>query len=410
MPDTQEIIKPDVIVVSEVQKPINQKPASSNAIFNSLKLFVSLIIVVLFILLGYVIGTEVVPGFRQWLVSHNFLIGEVTSQSDVIPPIINQGTQTLSIADIVERVSPAVVSIAISDVDLSKDAGITQSSSKIGTGFIIDPSGIIVTNQHVVSSTTSDYQVITKDNKALTPIKIVRDAFNDIAFVFVDGNALQALTMGDSEKLRVGETVIAIGTPLGEFPGSVTTGVISGLGRSVQTGASFLGSSREYSNVIQTDAAVNPGNSGGPLISERGEVIGVNFATTSGADNISFALPISLIKERLAEYKQYGKLRSSYLGITYSLLTANEAKIYGTPQGALVRTIAPASPALEATIKRGDIIIKIDGKVVTEKFSSQIQKLTIGSTIEVVVWRQEGTTKSTGKEIVLSLKVGEREN
>jgi len=424
MPETQ-IINPQATKKEPLPQPVHtpvvvqptqpaqqpQKPRNKGVdLLAGIRGMITIVLIGLLILLGYIVGTEVVPSVRQWLINHNFIESVVspTTTDSVIAPIQTDQVTTMSVADIVERVSPAVVSIAVADVSLEEGSGVSSSTSNIGTGFIIDPAGVIVTNQHVVSDTTAEYQVVTKDNKVLTPSKIVRDTFNDVAFVFVDGQSLQALTMGDSDKLRVGETVIAIGTPLGEFPGSVTTGVISGLKRTVQTGGSFWGASREYENVIQTDAAVNPGNSGGPLINSSGEVVGVNFATTSGADNISFALPISLVKDRLAEYKQYGRLRAAYLGVTYSLLSASQAKVYGLPQGALVRSVVSGSPAAEAGIQRGDVITKIADQAVSTTFATQIQKLTIGSTIDVVIWRQQGP-QAQGAEQTVKLKVGERQ-
>jgi len=132
----------------------------------------------------------------------------------------------------------------------------------------------------------------------------------------VDATDLSPIDFGDSENIVVGQTVIAIGTPLGDYAGTVTTGVISGLERSVTTGASWFGeTSKDYENVIQTDAAVNPGNSGGPLLNTMGEVIGINFATTTNADNISFALPINVVKNRVEEYITYGKFIKPYLGL-----------------------------------------------------------------------------------------------
>jgi serine protease Do len=139
---------------------------------------------------------------------------------------------------------------------------------------------------------------------------------------------LATLQLGNSDSLKPGQLVIAIGTPLGEYAGSVTTGVVSGLNRSVTAGSQgFWGIAKTYEDVIQTDAAVNPGNSGGPLLNSSGEVIGVNFATTSVAENISFALPANFVSRRLDEYRKYGKFMKPYLGVEYQMISEQEAMI-----------------------------------------------------------------------------------
>lgn len=408
--DTTEQKPPEKPVVKEQSKP-KKKVNWGARLWFLLKLSIFLVAALLFMIIGFIIGTRVIPGINQWFVYHRFW-GEV-SQVDVnkdgtIPPLtLDNQTAGSNVADVVSRVSPGVVSIAIANADLNQQGGVAQTSDKIGTGFVIDASGIIVTNQHVVRDTAASYQVITSDNKVLTPTKIVRDAINDIALIFVDSKSLKALTMGDSEKIRVGETAIAIGTPLGEFPGSVTVGVISGLGRNVKSGGGFWGSYKDYENVLQTDAAVNPGNSGGPLINSLGEVIGVNFATTNGAENISFALPINLVKQRVAEYKQYGKFKAPFLGISGAAIGTQESKLYSVPEGVLVRSVAQGSPAEVAGIKVGDIITKIDGNAVSLNLTSVVQKLKIDSIVTVVVWRQTDIASKTGKEMNLQVKIGE---
>ena len=202
------------------------------------------------------------------------------------------------VINVVKQSTPSVVSIAISQVTLKRGQGLVDEVSNIGTGFVVDPNGIIVTNQHVVSDTTAKYKVITSDGAEYETVEILRDDGNDVALLKVDAKNLKALKLGNSDNLAVGQTVIAIGTPLGEYAGSVTTGVISGLGRSVTASSGWFDSTTKvYENVVQTDAAVNPGNSGGPLINTQGEVIGINFATTANADNISFALPINVVKQ-----------------------------------------------------------------------------------------------------------------
>ncbi len=230
------------------------------------------------------------------------------------------------VIDVVEKSMDAVVSIAVSKVEFTPSEGIVDSVSNIGSGFIVDPSGVIITNQHVVSDPTAEYKIITNDGREYEVIEMLQDDVNDIALLKVEAEDLSTLDLGDSENLSPGQLVIAIGTPLGEYAGSVTTGVISGLNRSVTARSQgFWGVAKTYEDVIQTDAAVNPGNSGGPLLNSSGEVIGVNFATTAGADNISFALPSNFVSRRLDEYRKYGKFLKPYLGIEYQMITESQA-------------------------------------------------------------------------------------
>lgn len=295
------------------------------------------------------------------------------------------------IITVVEDVTPSVVSIAVSQLTLRSGEGLVDEVSNIGTGFIVDPNGIIVTNQHVVSDTTATYKVTTSDGKdSYDVVEILRDDSSDIAILKVDATSLPCVKLGDSDNLLVGQTVIAIGTPLGEYAGSVTTGVISGLNRSVRTSSGWFGATTKiYEQVIQTDAAVNPGNSGGPLISTEGKVIGINFATTANADNISFALPINIVKRRLEEYRTYGKFIKPYIGISYQMISEYEADYYqDVVAGALVVNIDLEGPASKSDIARGDIITKVEGENVSQSFGYIIQGYEVGQEITLEVWRE----------------------
>jgi len=305
------------------------------------------------------------------------------------------------IINIVKDASPSVVSIAVSQVKLKSGEGLVDEVSNIGTGFIVDANGIVITNQHVVSDVSASYKVITSDGKEHEVIEILRDDGNDIALLKIDAKELDSLELGDSDNLVAGQTVIAIGTPLGEYAGSVTTGVISGLNRSVTASAGWFGSTtKTYENVIQTDAAVNSGNSGGPLINTEGKVIGINFATTSNADNISFALPINIVKQRLTEYRTYGKFIKPYIGISYQMISQYQAMFYeNIVAGALVMSVDPDGPAAKADIKRGDIITKVDGRDVEQSFSYIVQSYKVGEEISLELWR-EGESKTVSVTLV----------
>jgi serine protease Do len=309
-----------------------------------------------------------------------------------------------AIIDVVEGSRDSVVSIAVTQLSFSTEQGIVDQSANIGTGFIVDSNGLIVTNQHVVSDLEADYIVITPEGDEYDVLDIARDDTNDIAVLKIDATGLSTLRLGDSDSSVVGQTVIAIGTPLGEYVGTVTTGIVSGLDRDVTASTGWFGSTaKTYEDVIQTDAAVNPGNSGGPLLNTSGEVIGVNFATTSGADNISFALPINRVKERVEEYRAYGKFIKPYLGVSYQMISETQAIYYdNVVAGALIVRVDPYGPASEAGIETADIIIEFEGQPVDESLANMISEYEVGEDVELVVWND-------GEERNLTVTLGELE-
>jgi serine protease Do len=369
-------------------KKMRKKPDKQVLIFTGIFL-VTLGTFFLIFFSGY-IAINYSPMVRDYIVE-NFDDGGVSTQEEGKKYVITQ--EEKDVIEIIEEAGHSVVSIAISQLSLSQEEGLIDRSRNIGSGFVVDSSGLIVTNQHVVSDTTADYTVITEDGKEYAVVDILRDDFNDIALVKVslkEGEKLSALSLGDSDSLLVGQSVIAIGTPLGEYAGSATTGIISGLNRSVTASSGWFGSTaKTYEDVIQTDAAVNPGNSGGPLINSLGEVIGINFATTSGADNISFAIPINKVKTRLEEYRTYGKFIRPYLGVSYQMISEYEALYYtDVVPGALVLRVDPASPAFKAGIERGDIIVKFGEDEVNRSLADIIQEHEVGEEVSVTLVRE----------------------
>ncbi len=292
-------------------------------------------------------------------------------------------------AEVVKKVKDGVVTIAIRSYGLRPGEGIVKVEENIGSGFIVDKeAGIIVTNRHVVSR-DAQYVVITSSGEAVNVKKILRDPTNDIALIIVDDPSKLPieLELADSDSLSLGEWVLAFGTPLGKFPGTVSVGIVSGLGRSIDVDGI------KYENIIQTDAAVNPGNSGGPLVNLKGQVVGINFVKVIGADNISFALPINLVKSRLAEYKQFGRFRVPFLGIRYIMLDYAYARYYGAVAGAYVVDVVSGSPAEKAGIQPDDIIVKIEDESVAEYgLRSLLNRYKVGDTINVKVKRRKGNT------------------
>ncbi|HJY98309.1 MAG TPA: trypsin-like peptidase domain-containing protein [Patescibacteria group bacterium] len=303
------------------------------------------------------------------------------------------------VVDVVSEVGPSVVTIsAIAParriIQLSPfgdiEQGTTEETPKdIGTGFVVSADGLIVTNKHVVANADISYKVSTSDGNTFDVGEISRDPSNDIAIIKIDAENLKPVELGDSSNLKVGQFVIAIGTALGEFRNTVTTGVISGLGRGIDANG-FSGYVERLDNVIQTDAAINPGNSGGPLLNSAGEVIGVNVAVAEGANNIGFAIPINIVKDALAVFKETGKFPAKpFLGVEYQIISKQAALINEVPQGALIVNVIGDSPAEKAGIKTGDIIFKVDGQPLTEEtvLSKIIADKKVGDTLALDVQR-----------------------
>ncbi len=313
------------------------------------------------------------------------------------------------VVDVAERVSPSVVTVSVETprrrvmeynpfgggFSARVEGGTPQD---IGSGFIVRADGLIITNKHVVSDQNAQYKVITKDNQEYPVQQINRDPANDIAVLKIDATNLPTIEVGESDNLKVGQFVIAIGTALGEFRHTVTTGVISGLGRGISAGNSLQGFVEELDNVIQTDAAINPGNSGGPLLNSAGQVIGVNVAIASGAQNIGFAIPIKIVRDGLTEFEANGRFAARpFLGVQYQMLTKQAAVLNDLPQGAYVRDVLTGSPAEKAGIKVDDIITKFDGVEVNEEniLGDLISKKKVGDSIKISVYRGEETIEVT---------------
>lgn len=317
-------------------------------------------------------------------------------------------TEESVVIEVAEKVSPSVVTVGVTKVQRTLDlfdwdpfldpfgffrrprGKEEKIEQDIGSGFIISQDGLVVTNKHVVADTQAKYRVITKDDKEYEVKKIYRDPANDLAILKIEASGLKPVELGDSDKLKVGQFVIAIGTALGQFRHTVTTGVISGLGRGITAGSPFEGYVERLDNVIQTDAAINPGNSGGPLLNSAGQVIGVNVAVAAEGQNIGFALPINLVKESLANFEKTGRFERPFLGVRYRMISQDLALLNDVPQGAYIVEVVPDSPADKAGINQGDIITKFDGEPVREKtgdLAQLIGKKKIGDRVHLTIWR-----------------------
>ena len=235
--------------------------------------------------------------------------------------------------------------------------------SNIGSGFIVSENGIIITNKHVVNENDAEYTVITSNNQKYAVSKIYRDPLNDLAILKINANGLTALSLGDSSKLKLGQKAIAIGTPFGEFQNTITSGIVSGLGRGITAGSPFEGFVERLDGVIQTDAAISSGNSGGPLLNSSAEVIGVNTAVSNEGENIGFAIPVNVVKELLENFEaRGGSFDRPYIGIRYSMIDAETAKTEKLSEGAYIERVEINSPAEKAGLERGDTITSVDGK------------------------------------------------
>lgn len=325
-----------------------------------------------------------------------------------------------SFADLVEKVKPAVVNISTETTvripgnpfrhffgpdeegpfgDFFKrffgdipDRELKQQS--LGSGFIIDKDGYIITNNHVVEG-ADEIKVKLADKREFKAKVVGRDPKTDLALIKISSifKDLPTLPLGDSDKIRVGDWVLAIGNPFG-LEHTVTQGIISATGRVIGSGP--------YDNFLQTDAPINPGNSGGPLINLKGEVIGINTAIIASGQGIGFAIPSNMAKTVITQLKEKGKVIRGWIGVSIQTLTPELAQSFGLKEtrGALVADVVPGGPADKAGLKRGDIIISFDGKEINEM--SELPKIVaetpIGKTVNVKIIRN-------GKEKILKMTI-----
>jgi len=360
-------------------------------------------------LLGFFLGFILVSDFFSYKTSLLDIIPPILISSSENPaPVLEQPktlTQEEAVIEVIEKASPSVVSIVVTkdlpiveqyyynplqeledlfgkdfgiQVPQYREKGTEKKEIGGGTGFIVSKDGLILTNKHVVLDTTADYTVLTNTGKKYEAEVLARDPMQDIAILKIEANFLPVVKLGDSDKLKMGQTVIAIGNVLGEFRNSVSLGIISGLSRNVI--ASGGGFSEVLEGIIQTDAAINPGNSGGPLLNIQGEVVGINTAVAREAENVGFAIPINKAKRDIAQVKEIGEIVYPFLGIYYAVITPELVEEHDLPvsYGAWVgrdqsgektdTPIFPDSPAKDAGLQAGDIILELGGsKLTTDK-------------------------------------------
>ncbi|MBI5071680.1 trypsin-like peptidase domain-containing protein [Candidatus Falkowbacteria bacterium] len=361
----------------------------------------------------------VIPWFQKNFLGENVVVGENVEEQAITQAVIEESATVGA----VKKVAPAVVSIIISK-DISKinnfnnfpydlfgfnfpfgsgqpSAGDTSGGTGKteiggGTGFIISSDGLILTNKHVASDAEAEYTVITNDDQKYDAKILATDPILDIAVLKIDAKDLPTVELGDSDKIDLGQTVIAIGNSLGEYKNTVTKGVISGIDRRIVAGDN-QGGSEVIEEAIQTDAAINPGNSGGPLINLAGQVIAINTAMNQEGQLIGFAIPINAAKQDIDSVKTSGKIVRPWLGVRYVLINEEIAKENQLEKnyGALVirgqkqtdLAIVPGSPADKAGLVENDIILEMNGQKIDEEhpLAREIAKFKPGDEITLKV-------------------------
>lgn len=331
----------------------------------------------------------------------NWLVRSPSQTATISPTATVLNTDEKSTVEIAEQASASVVTIAIERPQRTRRVLLspfsrTPSASPsdtpnekidIGTGFLVNQGDLIITNKHVVDS-EGEYYIIDRQDNEHKVLNIYRDPVNDLAILKIDGLQGTGLEMGDSDQLRVGQQVIAIGTALGEFRHTVTTGVVSGLGRGIEAGDPFGINVESLENVIQTDAAINPGNSGGPLLDSNGRVIGVNVAVSSSGQNISFAIPINVVRASIDNFNQTGQFERPMLGVRYRPISEQAAIANDVPQGAYIVEVVENTAASEGGIEVGDILTELDGQPLKDiGIPAVLNKKKVGDKVKVKYWR-----------------------
>ena len=293
-----------------------------------------------------------------------------------------------------------------------------------GSGFIVTSDGLVITNRHVVQDPDADYTVVLSDGREFKAQVLSKDTANDLAVIKIlpkddSGSAkvssLPVVEFGDSDNLKVGQRVLAIGNALGEYQNTVTAGIISAQGRQI-TANDGSGMAETLTGLLQTDAAINPGNSGGPLVNMQGQVIGVNVAIAASANNIGFAIPFNDVNPVITSVQKTGKIIRPYIGVRYQMLTeerAKELELSGVTYGALLLgsdekgefAVIPGGPGDKAGLKKGDVILEVEGKKLDQNLALQqsIRNRKPGDTVKLRVW-------TSGKTVEKTLTLGESPN
>ena len=358
-----------------------------------------------------------------------------------VPPVATQKGSD-SVVDVVDKVGSAVVSIVATkdlpvfeqeftnpfgnddffsqffgpfqpQIPQQEQKGTEKREVAGGTGFIVSSDGLIVTNRHVVDIEGAEYTVITNKNERYSAQLLAKDPVEDLAILKINKTGLPTVELGNSDEIKVGQSVVAIGNALGEFQNTVSVGVVAGLNRTINIPGQNGQRGETIAGAIQTDAAINPGNSGGPLLNLKGEVIGINTAIVVGSQNIGFAIPVNKARRDLNSINSAGKISYPYLGVRYVLVNEDIQKEQNltVSYGALILkgtgsqdpAIMPGSPAESAGLKEGDVILELNGQKVDfdNSLAALVQKRQIGETVTLKVL-------SDGIEKTINVTLAER--
>ncbi len=357
-------------------------------------------------------------------------------------PTANQYVSSVSyeqaVIDAAKNVSPSVVSIVISknvpvyeqqfvnpfgetfpefnfQIPQQVQNGTKYQEVGAGSGFIVSVDGLVLTNKHVVSDSKADYTVFTNDGQKYPAKVLALDPVQDLAVIKIEpqeGKTFQAVTLGDSDGVQIGQTAIAIGNALGQFSNTVSVGVVSGLERTISASDQVGSFFETLENIIQTDAAINAGNSGGPLLNLKGEVIGIDTAMAQGAQDIGFAIPINMAKKDIEQVKATNKIVYPFLGVRYVLVDDQVKQKYNlsVDYGALVLkgskgevAVTSGSAAEKAGVKENDIILELNGQKITKdsSLSNMLLNYNPGDTVSLKILRD-------GEETNIDVVLGER--
>ncbi len=329
-----------------------------------------------------------------------FVVQTGVAQNIKFSPIKPQAKQNALLTDeqqgilAVRKAKASVVNIVGRKNDIGPGKVISGIDITNGTGIVWSADGYIVSNSHVVEDVAFEYEVVFADGSSY-PAKVVgKDKYNDVALLKIERSGLTSATVGDSDALETGQTVFAIGNSLGKYQNTVSRGVVSGLGRAIDIGSEAKPLPR-LQNLIQTDAAINLGNSGGPLVNMAGEVVGMNTLIENDAASIGFSVPINTVKKSVEQLKNFGKASRPYMGIQYQTITPEARVLYGfsASNGAAVSIVAKNSPAQKAGLKDGDIILEINREVLSaqNELDKILTKYQAGDQILLKVLRGKNT-------------------
>ncbi|MCK4781609.1 trypsin-like peptidase domain-containing protein [Candidatus Parcubacteria bacterium] len=380
-----------------------------SSVFRKKRIFTGIAIIIISSFFGFLAGAVSGSYFylytRDYFSEDKIVLSQIIEKETVIEKeYIPQTSQEEKIIKVVEEVSPSVVSITV-----SKEVFFQKTRAGSGTGFIISSDGMILTNKHVVLDKEAEYTVLTNDGESFPAKVLARDPIKDLAIIKIEnGNNFEPLKLGDSNNLQIGQTVIAIGNALGEFQNTVSVGVVSGLKRTVT--ASGGGITEVLENLIQSDAAINKGNSGGPLLNLRGEVIGVNVAMSQVAENIGFAIPINEAKRDIEQVKTLGKIVYPFLGVRYIPVSEDYGVLIVRGDGPKELAITPGSAADKAGLREDDIILEFNNEKITleNSLGKIIQEYQPGDKIVLKILRPARNAGGKDKEKIVSVILGER--